>query len=47
MIPDGNTKTVSFVISTKDDNGRIELECIGDNGKGFCIYKIEDIWILP
>jgi hypothetical protein len=41
-VPDGNTITTSFWISQHVGN-KIELECLGDSGKGFCIYKIEVI----
>ncbi len=40
---DGNTTTVGFLIGHAKSGGKIELECIGDSGEGFCIYKIEDI----
>ncbi len=39
-ITDGNTITTSFRISANVGN-KIELECLGDSGKGFCIYKID------
>lgn len=45
-VPDGSTTTASFAIRNVFSGGKIELECIGDSGEGFCIYKIEDIqWI--
>ena len=42
-VPDGSTITASFAIRNTFSGGKIELECIGDSGEGFCIYKIEDI----